>query len=203
MFWLKLFIILFFSVFFLIVFVPYRYRISGSRYGTFQGKFSIYPLFGLLGIIFNIREKEENNLTIRFLGIEKDLEIKKTEKKKFEIQKIIESIRNEKMKPLTDKSNIQTIFLGFKKILKNIKPRKLLLNFKIGFDDPMWTGLLFAALPPMSLNHNHSIRIEPVFNEEIFEGEVEIEGKIWIPIIIIEIIRFFSKKPLRNIILKT
>jgi hypothetical protein len=190
-------------MFFLIIFIPYRYKISGYRYETYEGKFSIYPLLGLFGIIFSIREREENNLTIKFLGLEKDLEIKKTEKKKFEIQNIFEAIKKERMKTLTEKSNIQDILKGIRRILKNIKPRKLFLDFKIGFNDPMWTGLLFAALPPMFLKHNHSIRIEPVFNEEIYEGEVEVEGKIWIPIIIIEIIRFFSKKPLRNIISKT
>ena len=65
-----------------------------------------------------------------------------------------------------------------KRILRRIKVKKLIADFKVGFDNPADTGLLFAFLAPLNLLLSyfspHHIRIEPSFTgEAIIEGHFD------------------------------
>lgn len=64
------------------------------------------------------------------------------------------------------------------KLLKFLKPKKLVLNLHFGFEDPSVTGKVLAALSmlyPFYLDH---INIEPEFDEKIFEGDAYIKGTV-------------------------
>ena len=64
-----------------------------------------------------------------------------------------------------------------KRILRHIKIRELVADFKVGLDNPADTGLLFAFLAPVNLLLRyfspHHVRIEPSFaSDTIIEGHL-------------------------------
>lgn len=64
------------------------------------------------------------------------------------------------------------------KLLKFLKPKKLVLNLHFGFEDPSVTGKVLAALSmlyPFYLDH---INLEPEFDEKILEGDAYIKGTV-------------------------
>lgn len=64
------------------------------------------------------------------------------------------------------------------RLLKFLKPKKLVLNLHFGFEDPSVTGKVLAALSilyPFYLDH---INLEPEFDEKILEGDAYIKGTI-------------------------
>lgn len=64
------------------------------------------------------------------------------------------------------------------RLLKFLKPKKLVLNLHFGFEDPSVTGKVLAALSmlyPFYLDH---INIEPEFDEKILEGDAYIKGTV-------------------------
>lgn len=88
MFWLKLFIILFIFVVFLIILIPYRYKISGSYYEDFEGGIYIYPLFGILVITFKVSDSNKN-LTFEFLTFKKEIKATKLKKETKKIKTLL------------------------------------------------------------------------------------------------------------------
>lgn len=64
------------------------------------------------------------------------------------------------------------------KLLKFLKPKKLVMNLHFGFEDPSVTGKVLAALSmlyPFYLDH---INLEPEFDEKILEGDAYIKGTV-------------------------
>ena len=70
-----------------------------------------------------------------------------------------------------------------KRILRRIKVKKLIADFKVGLENPADIGLLFAFLAPLNLLLSyfspHHIRIEPSFTgEAIIEGHFDGEVRL-------------------------
>ena len=70
-----------------------------------------------------------------------------------------------------------------KRIVRRIKIKKLIADFKIGLENPADIGLLFAFLAPLNLLMSyfspHHIRIEPSFtSENIIEGHFDGELRL-------------------------
>ncbi len=64
------------------------------------------------------------------------------------------------------------------RLLKFLKPKRLVLNLHFGFDDPSITGKVLAALSmlyPFYLDH---INLEPEFDKKILEGDAYIKGTV-------------------------
>ena len=60
-------------------------------------------------------------------------------------------------------------------ILRQLKIRNLVANFRVGFDNPADTGMLFALVGPATLLLNslttHEVKVQPAFG-----GEAVLEG---------------------------
>ena len=61
--------------------------------------------------------------------------------------------------------------------VSRLRIRELRADFRVGFDDPADTGLLFSVIGPatffLSSSSHHQIRVEPSFEDEaVFEGFV-------------------------------
>jgi len=79
---------------------------------------------------------------------------------------------------LRTKGFLRQVGSFLKRILRHIKVRELVANFKVGLDNPADTGLLFAFAAPVNLLLSYfspyPIRIEPSFT-----GEAIIEGHLY------------------------
>lgn len=193
-----------------IIFIPYRYHVSGEKLEESKIEGSIAWLFGGIKIDFRRHAKQKKQMELTLFGLNKKLKIKQkstqTDSRKENKQEDIKSTKkvtrakhsqgSEYLKPAIIKKALSVVL----KILKHSQPKILSLYAKVGFSDPMYTGLLYALKSQFyMIIRNYDIDIQPVFDEEIMEGRFLIGGRIWIPYLILVVIGFLISEPIRNI----
>ncbi len=85
-----------------------------------------------------------------------------------------------------------------KRLLKNVlgsfKIRDLKANFRVGLDNPADTGLLFAIVGPANLflssTFSHEIKLQPAFDEAVFEGYSYGTVRLWPIKLVASFLRF-------------
>lgn len=110
-------------------------------------------------------------------------EIRKGKKKPEEKKRVAEAEPKRRRRRIGARTIFEILrtkgLLGqFKRLLKNVlgrfKIRDLRVNFRVGLDNPAETGLLFAIVGPatffLSSSFPHQIRVQPAFDEAVFEG---------------------------------
>ena len=80
------------------------------------------------------------------------------------------------------------------KILKKIRPRKLIINAEIGFDTPDTTGKLYGLFWTFKPALGEDVNITPNFEEKIIEGDFYFKGRITIFIILLNGLRIVLNK---------
>jgi hypothetical protein len=96
----------------------------------------------------------------------------------------------------------------FEKVLyaffKSITLERFDLDFIMGLDSPVDTaqlaGFFWSVLPMVNLVPKISINMRPIFLKTTFEGNLEVELKIKLLWIVVESLKAFTKKPVRNLI---
>ncbi|WP_425806803.1 DUF2953 domain-containing protein [Desulfitobacterium sp. Sab5] len=194
----------------MIIFIPYHYHVSGEKLEESQIQGSISWLFGGIKIDFRRHAKQKMQMDLILFGLNKKVNIKqKSTQTEPQKEKELEAIKNlkkvkrtkpshwrEYLKPPIIRKALSVVF----KILEHSQPKKLFLYVKVGFSDPMYTGLLYALKSQFYMFlDKYDIDIQPVFDEEIMEGRFLIGGRIWIPYLILVIIGFLISEPIRNI----
>ena len=115
----------------------------------------------------------------------------KTETTFEKIKYTIESICD-KIKDLTEKKNKITGFIKEEthigallklkeeafKLLKKIRPKKIMANLCFGFEDPYLTGETFAGLSVIYPFLGENIILKPNFENKILKGNLDIKGHI-------------------------
>ena len=125
----------------------------------------------------------------------KDKNTKKLKKKSL-IKKYKELSEN-------DKKYIKNKFIDLiKKFIKIIKPKKFKIDCTFGYDDPYEVGKILAFLGILYEKFGDNIKVKPVFNENIFDGDIYIKGSfrlisiigIFIKLILDKKVRYFLWK---------
>ncbi|MBI2832376.1 MAG: hypothetical protein HYX79_08985 [Chloroflexi bacterium] len=84
-------------------------------------------------------------------------------------------------------------------ILRRIKVKELKADFRVGLGNPIETGLLFAAMAPAKalagIAGPFDIRVQPVFDETVFEGYSYIEARMRPIRLVMPLTRFVFSKP--------
>lgn len=110
-----------------------------------------------------------------------------SEKIKYTIQNICDKIRlcKEKKEDLQDFLTDEIHLSSWKRLkqemvrlLKFLRPQKLIGNLHFGFEDPSVTGKVLAVLGALYPFYGEHICINPDFENEIFEGDVLVKGSI-------------------------
>ena len=127
-------------------------------------------------------KKDENN--------NKNTNINETSnKKKTLISKYKELSGNDK------KYIINKLTNAIKNVIKIIKPKKFKIDCTFGYDDPYEVGKILALLGIFYEKFGDDIKVKPVFNENVFNGDIYIKGSFrLISIIIIGIKLILDKK---------
>lgn len=132
-----------------------------------------------------ITEKKQSEKTGE--SAERTKKQKFSEKIKYTIQNICDKIRlcREKKEDLQDFLTDEIHLSSWKRIkqemvrlLKFLRPQKLTGNLHFGFEDPSVTGKALAVLGSLYPFYGEHIRINPDFENEIFEGDVLVKGNI-------------------------
>lgn len=116
-------------------------------------------------------------------------------------QKKIESVRLF----LADQENQMTLRLLWKqvkKLFRHILPRKLSGRVRFGFDDPATTGQILTYVSPFYGLYAKTLKLEPVFDEKVIEGELHVKGHIRVATLLWIVIRVFLNKNFRLLLKK-
>jgi len=212
-------------LFLALLFIPYHYRIAGEKYEQSLLEGSITWLFGGIKIDFSraFPGRFRIHLTV-FQWIQHTFEPKippgkskkeglppigKSEKDKYSkgVDHAAKSKSSHKgkgkkssfkefLRPDILKEALSTLV----KLLKHFQPHTLSVSAKVGFNDPMMTGLLYGLLSQFHfLIYKHDLHVQPVFDEEVLEGKFLIGGRVWIPSLLFMILGFLLSKPVRSI----
>ncbi len=206
---LFLIILIFFAM---IIFIPIGYSIEGIKEEHYFFTLRISWLWKIINIIGNKEENKKIDFFLVIFGFRiplhyskkakkgtKKKEIKKQEKTKKKRKKEFSKYFGFFQRPLLDKS-----FQLVKKVLGHVMPKKYYLHLIYGFEDPadtgMLTGLFFILFP--NISNSDMIKIYPVFNEELIQGEISINGRIIIVVIIYYFLQFYFTEGIRQTIRK-
>lgn len=89
-----------------------------------------------------------------------------------------------------------------KKFLAHLLPGKIKGRVRFGFDDPYYTGQVLAAVSPFYGFYARSVSLEPVFDEAVLEGELEVKGRIRLASLIFIGLRMLANKNFRKLLKK-
>jgi hypothetical protein len=86
-----------------------------------------------------------------------------------------------------------------KRVWLRIKPDVINVDISAGFDDPMYTGILYGFYCQfLCLINEDKVRFRPVFNEKILEGSFYLRGRIKTFYILLVFLRFLVSPPIRK-----
>lgn len=212
MIWISILLTLFITLLVLLSIVcciPFEYAFSGQKYETYFLEGKISWIFGGLkaGIVMKSYKKMVFSLKLLNFDMLSHYTEKKKEKVAQEKDKAIQKEKKRKNSKLNireflNKELLEVIFRFAAEIFNHLKPRTLLMQGSIGFDDPYYTGIFWGGLNILyPLLKDFDIQVVPIFHEEKLEGHFAIRGRIIIGVLILLAIKLLLSKPGRNVIL--
>ncbi|MDF2986325.1 MAG: hypothetical protein K0R50_1835 [Eubacterium sp.] len=207
--YLFLYLVLFLLIVVLaVLLIPFRYHFTGEKLERTWFEASVAWLFGGIKLNIHYNTEEKISSSMRILGIRrrmgknqgKNKDISKAEKKD-EKQK-----KREKSKAPYSYLTIEVLEKTFQcvlKLLNHCKPDKFQLRARVGFDDPMYTGLLCAVRGTgFAILDKYDIRFQPNFEEEELKGSLTISGRIQLFYLLLVAMEFVFTRPFRTILIK-
>lgn len=85
-------------------------------------------------------------------------------------------------------------------ILHHILPTRMKGSIKFGFDDPFQTGQVLTYVSPFYALYAKHLELIPVFETAVFEGEVQLKGRIRIGTVLAKGVRLLFDKDIRALI---
>ncbi len=196
----------------LLIIIPYSYYGEVKKYDEMKITGMVSWLFGGLKVFIMKDQKCEARIKIRLLGLEKTIDREKGKdngsgkgNKKSKKEKEDKDKKDKKKKSVKleyfKKELIKKIIAAVKKLWRHCVPRRITARIKAGFDNPMYTGYMTAIYSQdFLLPEKYDISFQPVFDEDIFEGEGSVEGRIWIAYIFVLALGLVLTKPMRKMI---
>ena len=86
------------------------------------------------------------------------------------------------------------------KVIKHIKPQKLMGDLELGLDDPAVTGYIFAVLSQFYENYYNTFTLMPNFEEKTIKGKAYFNGRIVLGYIVVKALRLYLRKQFRQFI---
>lgn len=164
--------------------------------------------------IFNLKQKDD---TVKENVKQKNSTNKqKVENKKSILINKLNKIKNgynnikdilSKILNYPDKEKIIKLTLNFiNRILKSIKFKKFKINLEYGFQEPFQTGvfcgIISSIVPFLPKKCIKELNIMPNFENEVFLLDTNIKCKTSIYRVLLPIVMFISKKPIKNLIFR-
>lgn len=104
---------------------------------------------------------------------------------------------------LRDEENRRTFRLVKKqlvKVVRHVMPARLEGEVTFGFDDPYRTGQLLSAAALLYPVYRDRIRVTPVFDREVLEGQLKLEGRIRLAVLLGAAVRLGMDRNFRKLV---
>ncbi|PYG88141.1 hypothetical protein LY28_01472 [Ruminiclostridium sufflavum DSM 19573] len=189
-----------------VLIIPFKYRFKGEKLGGTVLEGSLAWLFGGIRLRFAYSTGNGFNAVISLLCFRITLDKSRKKSKPKDTDKDKDSKRKKREKPGYSYFTEDVLKKGLNcalRTLNHCKPRQLRVQAKVGFDDPMYTGLLYGINGAgFAILDKYNIRVKPAFEDEGLEGSFLIGGSIRIGYLLLVAIEFVLTKPFRSILLK-
>jgi hypothetical protein len=175
------------SVIILILFVPIFFHLQVSKYNDLILWAKVNWLFN--AIYCHIKKEGDQNLVIilKIFGLQIYLKEGRAKKKKKEKKYYFKALFN---KPFLTKA-----FQFIKRVLKHIVPQEFRVRLSYGFDNPANTGILCGFIALFSAYFSgYDIFLNPIFDQEILEGELFLKGRLFCFVITYYILQLVLSK---------
>ncbi len=204
-------------LFFVVMFLPLRYRLQGGyREGVFARAFiALQPLFSLQVSYRDSKTRARLRLLYvpiplpvpgkREKGDKKEGGKKKPGKKA--IKKATKKTKKTKSKNthgkmfrvLINRETLEHVLSLVKDLLNILRPEKLEISGRIGFEEPHLGGWLLALLWSLkSFCPEVVIDVESLWDQEHYEAEAVVLGKIIMGVLLVRLFRFvISRKTIK------
>ena len=200
-------------LFAMIIFIPIVYSIEGAKEECYYLTLRISWLWKIFNFIVNKEEYKKMDFFLTIFGFRVTLQdrkkVKEKKKKKGEIKKLESKRKKAKQKINKYLSFFQRSFLDqsfrlIRRVFRHIIPKEYSMHLIYGFEDPADTGMLtgfFYLLFP-TIHNSDMMKINPVFDKEMIQGEISIKGRIIIVVLIYYFIQFYFAQGIRQTIRK-
>jgi hypothetical protein len=175
------------SVIILILFIPIFFHLQVSKYNDLILWAKVNWLFN--AIYCHIKKEGDQNLVIilKIFGLQIYLKEGRAKKKKKEKKYYFKALLN---KPFLTKA-----FQFIKRVLKHIVPQEFRVRLSYGFDNPANTGILCGFIALFSAYFSgYDIFLNPIFDQEILEGELFLKGRLFCFVITYYILQLVLSK---------
>lgn len=111
-----------------------------------------------------------------------------------------DDLKQKVMTAITDEENKKTFHLitgQAKKLIRHILPKKIKGHITFGFDDPYTTGQVLTGAALFYPVYRDNFTLQPVFDQQIIEGEVTFKGRIRLCVFIAAGLKIFLNKNFR------
>ena len=180
----------------LILLVPFGYRIKAVSLDEKRVGFSAGWFFGLLGFSGDYVFNQGFVSRVHVLGM-----IIKVNKKDREEEKETKKEKNKKKKRVFSVKTIKYILISIKNVLKHLMPDRIVGYGRLGFYDPYYTAMACSLIESLRSFRFHHLSLNYIFDDEVYEGEIDIQGRIFLVYIVYIAIRLFLNKSARKLIL--
>ncbi len=188
------------SVIILVLFVPIFFHLQVRKYNDLVLCVKVNWLFIPFYCCIEKRGSQKPVTIVRILGLKVPIERERAKKKKKE------KIKKEKkfdFRALLNKPFLTKVFQFIKKVLKHIVPQEFRVRLSYGFDNPANTGILCGFIALFSAYFSgYDICLNPVFDQEILEGELFLKGRLFCFVITYYILQLVLSKTFRKTIKK-
>jgi len=187
-------------LFIMILFIPFilTFKVQKQNSSYFYSEMTWF--FRIVCISIEKKVNKAILFSIKIFGIR--IPIPKSKEKSKESKK--RRKKEEKKKKYNYQYLMNKPFLGkimqlILKILKHISPDELKIDIEYGFDNPADTGMLHGFVVVVLNNFpKHYIKIIPIFDRELFQGELFLKSQVFLGIIAFYALQLILSKTFRN-----
>ncbi|WP_010243536.1 DUF2953 domain-containing protein [Acetivibrio cellulolyticus] len=185
----------------LILILPIEFKVYGQKYEKIFFKASLIWFMGALGFHFMKEYSQEAAIYVRIFGFKKKIDGSKFAKKDNKKEKKDEKKKEKKKEKGKSRNYLESNFIRcalecLKKVLNHIKPKKFVIEGKVGFEDPYVTGLLCTVLNLLYAElKKANINVRTVFDDEIYEGKCLIQGRVVLAYLAYIALRLYFSRP--------
>lgn len=86
------------------------------------------------------------------------------------------------------------------RLLKAVFPKRIYGYIDFGFDDPATTGTVCAVLGALCVPIPEKLKVTPYFNEKKFECDVNMKGRIFIIILLVNVVKILMVPDVRKLL---
>lgn len=184
-----------------ILFIPFDYTLKAVSLDEKFIAFDVFWFFGLFGYTGEYALNRGFSGSARIFGFKTGGSRKRKDTGKGEKTKKKSDRKRKHRRRVLSAEGIKYIAVHFKKAVGHILPNRFEGYGRLGFADPYDTWLAYSIIETIRGYRAEKLNINYVFEDEVYEGEIIMEGRVFIVYLVYLAVRLLLNKSARKMIL--